>query len=446
MVHSDGDSTTLTRRELYDRVWATPGLKLAKEFGISDVGLAKVCKRHRIPRPPRGYWAKLEVGKPVRRTPLPKLSDEQLETVRVSRQRPLTEVASNDRESRPAVVVAETLESPHPLVQQTLRVLRTAKAGHDKVLRPDEVPRLDIRVSRTSLDRALRIFDAFIKSWESLEGTVPIALHQYKRTHQTFAALHGDQTEVELFEEIERVQTRPDDTRNLRFRDFTYQPTGRLIFKMSDHAYGRRTRWGDGKRQRLETVLTAIVDALLADLEAKRGYRLDEECVARQKETVKRVRHQAAERKAFEERRRSNLLERVKGWRQAAEIRAFLGELRRKRESGAVEVTDEPAFAEWDEWATWYADRIDPLVATPPHPVRREAPRNLPIADLEFTRRTRQVVAKLGAQTAEQLHRVERESLNGLIDRWYSSEWDEICRVLEGLGYDVEGRYRDGSI
>lgn len=53
---------SLTRRELYDLVWSMPMTKLAAEFGISDVGLKKVCDRHRIPTPTRGYWAKLEAG------------------------------------------------------------------------------------------------------------------------------------------------------------------------------------------------------------------------------------------------------------------------------------------------------------------------------------------------------------------------------------------------
>jgi len=39
--------------------------KLAESFGISDVGLSKICDRHRVPTPPRGYWAKNEAGKPV---------------------------------------------------------------------------------------------------------------------------------------------------------------------------------------------------------------------------------------------------------------------------------------------------------------------------------------------------------------------------------------------
>ena len=57
---------TFTRRELYDLVWSKPILKLAEEFGLSDRGLAKICERHRIPVPPRGYWAKLAAGKPIK--------------------------------------------------------------------------------------------------------------------------------------------------------------------------------------------------------------------------------------------------------------------------------------------------------------------------------------------------------------------------------------------
>jgi len=33
---------------------------LAQEFGISDVGLAKVCRKHNIPVPPVGYWRRKE--------------------------------------------------------------------------------------------------------------------------------------------------------------------------------------------------------------------------------------------------------------------------------------------------------------------------------------------------------------------------------------------------
>jgi len=60
----------LTRQELYKRVWAEPLRTIAKEYGLSDVGLKKLCRRHDIPTPGLGYWAKVEFGKRVSRTPL----------------------------------------------------------------------------------------------------------------------------------------------------------------------------------------------------------------------------------------------------------------------------------------------------------------------------------------------------------------------------------------
>lgn len=44
------------REELYERAWSTPMQKLAKEYGLSDVGLAKTCRKLCIPVPRRGYW------------------------------------------------------------------------------------------------------------------------------------------------------------------------------------------------------------------------------------------------------------------------------------------------------------------------------------------------------------------------------------------------------
>jgi hypothetical protein len=38
---------------------------VARQLGISDRGLAKICVRHAVPFPPRGYWAKVAAGKVV---------------------------------------------------------------------------------------------------------------------------------------------------------------------------------------------------------------------------------------------------------------------------------------------------------------------------------------------------------------------------------------------
>src|SRR5438034_6461969 len=45
--------------------------RLAKDLRISDVAIAKACRRADIPAPGVGYWAKVQHGKKVTRTPLP---------------------------------------------------------------------------------------------------------------------------------------------------------------------------------------------------------------------------------------------------------------------------------------------------------------------------------------------------------------------------------------
>jgi len=65
----------LTRTELYEKVWTTPMRTLAKEFGMSDVGLAKVCRKHNVPVPPVGYWRRKETGHKVTNPLLPAAKD-----------------------------------------------------------------------------------------------------------------------------------------------------------------------------------------------------------------------------------------------------------------------------------------------------------------------------------------------------------------------------------
>jgi hypothetical protein len=63
----------ITREDLYEAVWSESVQKLALALGISDVGLAKICKKLNVPRPGRGYWAKSRGVRKMLRVPLPPL-------------------------------------------------------------------------------------------------------------------------------------------------------------------------------------------------------------------------------------------------------------------------------------------------------------------------------------------------------------------------------------
>lgn len=52
----------LTRRELYELVWAKPRTELAKQFSVSDVAVGKWCRELNVPAPPPGYWAHIASG------------------------------------------------------------------------------------------------------------------------------------------------------------------------------------------------------------------------------------------------------------------------------------------------------------------------------------------------------------------------------------------------
>lgn len=78
-------SRSVQRQVLYEQVWAQPMTKVAKEYGISNVALAKICKKLNIPYPWRGYWRRKETGKAVKPLPLPPNSDPTKQTVTIRR-------------------------------------------------------------------------------------------------------------------------------------------------------------------------------------------------------------------------------------------------------------------------------------------------------------------------------------------------------------------------
>jgi integrase len=71
------------RESLHELVWTAPIVEVAKRLGVSDVGLAKLCRRAEIPTPGRGYWARVESGQRVGRAPLPPAPESLPELLRI---------------------------------------------------------------------------------------------------------------------------------------------------------------------------------------------------------------------------------------------------------------------------------------------------------------------------------------------------------------------------
>jgi hypothetical protein len=175
-------SLKVTREQLYDLVWSKPTIHLAKELGISDVAIAKICKKLKIPKPEPGYWARVGAGKQCERPALPSVEgnvpafvvirkyatprppeitrQEVLDRVRV-----LTDPAN-------LITVATRLSKPHALVRATRDALKHGLKDEYGRLWPATFGGLEVRVSRASVGRALRIMDALLRAVESMGYTV----------------------------------------------------------------------------------------------------------------------------------------------------------------------------------------------------------------------------------------------------------------------------------
>ena len=158
---------TLTRQQLYDRVWATPIETLAKEFGLSGRGLGKLCARYLIPVPPRGYWAKKTAGKRVHKPTLPPLEDQHRQKIRFAAQSSSENEANDappevhpllafERLPEHRITVDDNLQLTSDHVLKTQRLLSRSKRDVNGL---SIVPAgaLHIHASRDMRERALRI-------------------------------------------------------------------------------------------------------------------------------------------------------------------------------------------------------------------------------------------------------------------------------------------------
>jgi hypothetical protein len=154
----------LTRAELYEKVWATPMRTLAQEFGMSDVGLAKVCRKHNIPVPPVRYWRRKETGYKVTQPLLPAAENgrEHLDIYIRERLRPEFEELA--RHVPPKIGIA--LDISHPLVLRSEKLLDRGKLNQRGLVISRNGALAHLLVSREQLPRALKVLNALLLALE----------------------------------------------------------------------------------------------------------------------------------------------------------------------------------------------------------------------------------------------------------------------------------------
>lgn len=422
------DFIKLTRQQLYERVWAEPMSKLAPQFGLSDVGLKKICRKHQIPTPPIGHWAKIEFGKPSLQPELSQIDEKDLQEIRLFHRQ--FDKPATSSVPAPVIKVNEKLVRPHELAALSRQKLKNAEPGYrDRGLQSVHNEEcLGITVSKKSLTRALRLVDALIKYWESTGGTVSAG------KPGTRFSRGADTVELCLTEQTRRHE-------NPNSYNFRYEATGKLTFNIDSWGDGLRRTWSDGKKQRLEDVLGKVALQLDVWLDDLRVRRLDRECEARQEKQAAVVRQSRKEFSKKEKERRENLDSCVDSWTKSQRIQKYLNALDEAAECGRLEYDDEQ-FQKWREWAQWYAIELCPLTPNLPTPSIHHfpPPQNTPIKELDLTSKARTAFARAKILDTDELASITKDELKERCGERVWSLYDEASRILEGLGYDVSDR------
>ena len=369
---------TLEREELYRLVWSTPVIQLAKKFGISDVGLAKICKRMKIPRPGRGYWERISHGRKPFIPPLPApAGDVRKEVQIVKREKYLMEPEQNserdlkfdfEKKAENQIRVEAALNFPCPEIEKTKRSFETAKTDEKGLLKPRLKVTLDLRVGPKNLDRALRIMDALLKALEKRGYQISI---KKEGPNSTSVSIDGEMIEFGIEEKLNRrekeltpLQKKEKEKHPWMYSsiEYEYNPSGNLILRIKNtDGSGVRKIWTDGINQRIERGLNSFIVGLVKTGDAIKADRLEGERRKREWEE-QRKRSEELERRRYEEGLKIQAMDKeITAWQKSQQIRDYVKAVEETVLKKRGEIQTGSKLDQWLRWARSYADRIDPL-------------------------------------------------------------------------------------
>jgi len=354
---ANAEGKLITREQLFEQIWEMPILQLANKYGITDVGLAKICKRMNIPRPPRGYWSKLKVGKPLPKPQLRPTAVSELDRVVIT---PTPAEFKQKAIAKPLEVipVPEILVEPHTLTIKSRVALNRGKTNERGLISPRTKACLDILVSRACIERACRVMDTLLKALGARGYSVSIKEGNHPIT---VVVVDGEELEIGIDEKIRHsvhVRTTADDIRYRRTYQhpprYDYFSTGLISLRLRNATYCGRQQWADGKRQKVENFLGAFISGLEIAAQQKKAQREERDRRHKLWEEEAERRREREHLAYIDGKKAEKLIADTNAWTQADRIRHYVMAL----ENIGATTSD---FTSWIIWAKGYADKIDPL-------------------------------------------------------------------------------------
>ena len=357
---------TVTRQELYDLVWSTPMRTLAKQFGISDRGLAKICEKLDVPTPPVGYWAKKAAGKKVQQ---PALAEAKPTTARS------TSISPSPK--------------PRANASATMTEIQSVKKALGQVALPDFPNGLHRLVKewvanhKAEQARQRKERDRWATAWRRIDLT-DRDVYRFQSTSAVLTALeshsiqiaeagvwgdirlltNGEPLKIAIKERLQ--QSRPLDygydkkwsAYGDRYPSSLYS-TGRLRVNISTAYAGRwERRWEETDEQTIVDLIPIIVAEIVRAGPILTSERLERE---RQKAewAAESARKAEFERdKRTDDQRWEKFRSLAADWHEACRLRLFIDQIADKHDNTFTH--DGRTVQEWIEWAKARINKLDP--------------------------------------------------------------------------------------
>jgi len=388
---------TLSREELYNLVWKRPMTELAVELGISDVGLAKLCRRNCIPLPPQGFHLRKPcIKKDKLVIPLPPIDSGQQSSFRFTTNRMNNTHRIKKVDEKLDKMSGKNRIDIIPMHSREIKsILKTIKQKIS-LRKVDErgilmVPsqNFPIRVAPASYKRAEDLITMLFKELLSV-GAIINAYNSNNDKEWLTTRWEGYEFKIQL-EEFSTRQEIPLEKRHktkypCSSDAWRLVPTNKLTLKVNGPGYGNITV-RDGRsliEERLDEVIKKMLSQTIVERENERIR--DErkiKAVAYLKEKDKYDRE--AE---FQVLCKKKFIQESRCWQRAETMRAYID---------ATEITDIhnlKVFAadvekqQWLEWARDYTKTICPVASglvgkLPPYPEGKKITR-VPSFMLEY--------------------------------------------------------------
>lgn len=163
--------TIMTRRQLYDLIWSKPMREAAAEIGISDVGLKKVCVRHRVPVPPQGHWNKVHAGQKLPKAIFREVNDARLNRVEIAGasynpppevKKALVEAKARERAPDKKIHAPPIAPPTLPAAVRLAAALKKSKQDDRGLVHASDPKLFLVRVAAANADRAVSIVEALL--------------------------------------------------------------------------------------------------------------------------------------------------------------------------------------------------------------------------------------------------------------------------------------------